>query len=118
MYLRCKRIDSSYKVFFSIFNHVLVTWSTLIVGYSQCGEYKKSFLFFKKLNTKSKNSNFVLIASVLASIAQTMKGVPGCELHGYVLWHGLESHVNVSSALIYMYSKCGFSGKLCVQYDA
>ncbi|XP_058781798.1 putative pentatricopeptide repeat-containing protein At1g64310 [Vicia villosa] len=108
MYLRFKCMDSAYRVFCSIFNPDLVTWSSLIAGFSQCGEYQKALFFFKKLNTESKKPDSVLVATVLASIAQTANVVPGCEVHGYVLRHGLESDVKVSSALIDMYSKCGF----------
>ncbi|CAJ2644498.1 unnamed protein product [Trifolium pratense] len=108
LYLRCMCMDSAYRVFCCIFNPDLVTWSALIAGYSQCGEYQKVLLYFRKLNMDSKRRDSVLIATVLASIAQTAIVVPGCEVHGYVLRHGLESHVKVSSALIDMYSKCGF----------
>lgn len=108
MYSRCKCIDSAYRVFCGIFNPDLVTWSALISGYSQCGEYQKALLFFRKLNMKSKKLDSVLIATVLASITQMANVLPGCEIHGYVLRHGLESDVKVSSALIDMYSKCGF----------
>jgi pentatricopeptide repeat protein len=65
-------------------------------------------LYFRKLNMDSKKQYSVLIAIVLASIAQMANVVPGCEVHGYVLRHGLDSNVRVSSALIDMYSKCGF----------
>lgn len=108
MYSRCECMDSAYRVFCSIFNPDLVTWSALIAGYSQCGEYQKALLFFRKLNMESKKPDSVLISSVLASIAQMANVGPGCEIHGYVLRHGLESDVKVSSALIDMYSKCGF----------
>ncbi|CAJ2664975.1 unnamed protein product [Trifolium pratense] len=108
MYSRCKCMDSAYRVFCSIFNPDLVTWSALIAGYSQCGEHQKVLLYFRKINMESKKPDSVLIATVLASIAQTAIVVPGCEVHGYVLRHGLESDVKVSSALIDMYSKCGF----------
>ena len=99
---------SAYRVFCSILNPDLVTWSALIVGYSQSGEYEKVLLFFRKLNMESKKPDSVLIASVLASIAQMANVGLGCEVHGYALRHGLELDVRVSSALVDMYSKCGF----------
>ncbi|KAL2340942.1 hypothetical protein Fmac_008882 [Flemingia macrophylla] len=105
MYSRCKCMASAYGVFFSILNPDLVTWSALIAGYSQSGEFEKVLHLFRKLNMKPDS---VLIASVLASIAQTANVGLGCEVHGYALRHGLELDVRVSSALIDMYSKCGF----------
>ncbi|XP_061362972.1 putative pentatricopeptide repeat-containing protein At1g64310 [Gastrolobium bilobum] len=108
MYSRCNCMASAYSVFCSIFNPDLVTRSALIAGYSQSGEYDKALLFFRKLNMENKKADSVLIASVLSSIAQTANVALGYEIHGYVLRHGLESDVKVSSALIDMYSKCGF----------
>ncbi|KAE9608526.1 putative tetratricopeptide-like helical domain-containing protein [Lupinus albus] len=108
MYSRCKCMVSAYRVFCSIFQPDLVTWSALIAGYSQSGDDEKALIFFRKLSMQNKKADSVLIASVLASIAQTAYVGPGCEIHGYVLRHGLESDVRVSSALVDMYSKCGF----------
>lgn len=108
MYSRCKCMALAYRVFCSILNPDLVTWSALIVGYSQAGEYTKVLHFFRKLNMEDKKPDCVLIASVLASIAQMADVGLGCEVHGYALRHGLELDVRVSSALIDMYSKCGF----------
>ncbi|GAU47937.1 hypothetical protein TSUD_136760 [Trifolium subterraneum] len=48
-------------------------------GYSQCGEYQKVLLYFRKLIMDRKKPDSVLIATVLASIAQTANVVPGCE---------------------------------------
>ncbi|KAH0975458.1 hypothetical protein GBA52_017357 [Prunus armeniaca] len=59
---------------------------------------------------EGKKADSILIASVLAAVAQIGNVGPGCEIHAYVLRHGLESHVMISSALIVMYSKCRFLG--------
>ncbi|XAR50221.1 hypothetical protein NMG60_11004489 [Bertholletia excelsa] len=50
----------------------------------------------------------ILIASLLSAVAQLAIVGPGIEIHGYVLRHGFESSIIVCSALIDMYSKCGF----------
>ncbi|CAJ1974930.1 unnamed protein product [Sphenostylis stenocarpa] len=108
MYSRFKCVASAYRVFCSILNPDLVTWSALIVGYSQSGEYEMSLRLFWKLNREDRKPDSVLVASVLASIAQMANVGLGCEVHGFALRHGLELDVRVSSALIDMYSKCGF----------
>ncbi|XP_054807613.1 putative pentatricopeptide repeat-containing protein At1g64310 isoform X2 [Prosopis cineraria] len=106
MYSRCKCMTSAYKVFGSIFQPDLVIWSALIAGYCQAGDYVKALLFFRELNMKDKKADSILIASVLASIAQSASVGPGREIHGYALRNGLGSDVMVSSALVDMYSKC------------
>ncbi|QCE14687.1 structure-specific endonuclease subunit SLX1 [Vigna unguiculata] len=106
-YSRCKCMDYAYRVFCSILNPDLVTWSALIMGYSQAGVFEKVLYLFRKLNIEDRKADTVLVASVLASIARTANVGLGCEVHGYALRHGLELDVRVSSALIDMYSKCG-----------
>ncbi|KAJ7956193.1 Pentatricopeptide repeat-containing protein [Quillaja saponaria] len=108
MYSRCKCMNSAHKFFCSLFQPDLVTWSALISGYSLSGDYEKALLFFRKLNMERKKADSVLIATVLASVAQSANVGPGREIHGFVLRHGLELDVMVSSALVDMYSKCGF----------
>ncbi|WVZ19724.1 hypothetical protein V8G54_007046 [Vigna mungo] len=103
----CKCMDYAYRVFCSILNPDLVTWSALIMGYSQAGVYEKVLYLFRKLNMEDRKADTVLVASVLASIARTTNVGLGCEVHGYALRHRLELDVRVSSALIDMYSKCG-----------
>ncbi|CAH1417824.1 unnamed protein product [Lactuca virosa] len=84
MYSRCGCMNSAYKVFSGLSHPDLVTWSALISGFSQSGEYHNALTSFKKMNSY------------------------GVELHGYAIRHCLHSEVMVSSALIDMYSKCGF----------
>ncbi|KAM5571954.1 putative pentatricopeptide repeat-containing protein [Rosa sericea] len=110
MYSRCRCMDSAHKVFSGLFEPDLVTWSSLITGYSQSGDYEKALFFFKCLNMEGKKADPILIASVLAAASQIANVAPGSEIHAYVLRRGLESDVMISSALIAMYSKCGFMG--------
>ncbi|KAM1025866.1 hypothetical protein ACFX14_038858 [Malus domestica] len=110
MYSRCMSMNSAHRVFSGLFEPDLVTRSALITGSSQTGEYDKALFFFKNLNMEGKKPDSVLIASMLAAAAQMAHVGPGCEIHAYVLRHGIESDVMISSAPIAMYSKCGFLG--------
>ncbi|KAF7124748.1 hypothetical protein RHSIM_Rhsim12G0166900 [Rhododendron simsii] len=108
MYSRCKCLDSALQVFGSLSQPDLVTWSALITGFAQSGNSEKSLMFFKKMSAEGKKADPILLASLLAATAQLAIVGPGSELHCYVLRHGFESEIMVSSALIDMYSKCGF----------
>ncbi|KAM2076038.1 hypothetical protein FF1_038872 [Malus domestica] len=110
MYSRCMSMNSAHRVFSGLFEPDLVTRSALITGFSQSGDYDKALFFFKNLNMEGKKPDSVLIASMLAAAAQMAHVGPGCEIHAYVLQHGIESDVMISSALIAMYSKRGFLG--------
>lgn len=108
MYARCTCMDSACKVFGGLSQPDLVAWSTLVMGYCQCGDGEKALLVFRNLMIKCRTVDHVLISSVLVATAQLANVRPGKEIHGYVLRHGLESDIMVSSALVDMYSKCGF----------
>ncbi|XP_023752325.1 putative pentatricopeptide repeat-containing protein At1g64310 isoform X1 [Lactuca sativa] len=108
MYTRCGCMNSAYKVFSGLSHPDLVTWSALISGFSQSGEYHNALIYFRKLNSCGKKPDSVLISILLAVTSQLVTLAPGVELHGYAIRHNLHSEVMVSSALIDMYSKCGF----------
>ncbi|KAJ6688224.1 hypothetical protein OIU74_016857 [Salix koriyanagi] len=110
MYSRFSYINLAYGVFRSLCQPDLVTWSALITGFSQAGEYDKALLFYRNLNLTGKRPDSVLIASTLVATAQLSSVWSGAQIHGYIVRYGFESHVMVSSALIDMYSKCGFVG--------
>ncbi|XP_030493170.2 putative pentatricopeptide repeat-containing protein At1g64310 [Cannabis sativa] len=110
MYSRCKSMDSAYKVFSEISQPDLVTWSGLISGYSQSGQHENAIVFFKKFTLSGKKPDSILIASVLAASAEMVDVNHGSEIHAYALKHGFDTDVMVCSALINMYSKCGFLG--------
>ncbi|KAK6148320.1 hypothetical protein DH2020_019232 [Rehmannia glutinosa] len=108
MYSRCKSMEFARKVFDSLVQPDIVSWSTLIAGFSQAGDHLKALEFFRKLLMTGRRADPVLLASVLTASAQLAILGPGCEIHGYAVRHECNTEVLVSSALIDMYAKCGF----------
>ncbi|PIN21188.1 hypothetical protein CDL12_06109 [Handroanthus impetiginosus] len=108
MYLRCKNMGSAFRVFESLVQPDLVSWSSLITGFSQAGDHVNALFFFRELLGVGGRPDTVLLASVLAASAQLAIVRPGCEIHGYAVRHGCNMDITVSSALIDMYAKCGF----------
>ncbi|XP_043687239.1 putative pentatricopeptide repeat-containing protein At1g64310 isoform X2 [Telopea speciosissima] len=81
------------------------------VGSALSGKCEEALLLFREMTyLKGKKADSILIASVLVATARLAIARPGREIHGYVLRHGLEVEVMVSSAIVDMYSKCGFVG--------
>ncbi|KAL0341469.1 UNVERIFIED_CONTAM: Pentatricopeptide repeat-containing protein, chloroplastic [Sesamum calycinum] len=108
MYSRCKSMELACKVFDSLVQPDLVSWSALIAGFSLAGDHVKALEFFRELLMDGGKTDPVLLASVLAASAQLAIVGPGCEIHGYAIRHDCNMEVAVSSALIDMYAKCGF----------
>ncbi|KAK8484230.1 hypothetical protein V6N13_076693 [Hibiscus sabdariffa] len=109
LYSRFKCMDLANTVFCSLLQLDLIAWSSLITGYSQCGDYEKAFFYFRNLNMeKGKTIDPILVSVVLAATAQAANARFGIEIHGYVVRHGFDWNALVFSALIDMYCKCGF----------
>ncbi|CAA7053781.1 unnamed protein product [Microthlaspi erraticum] len=109
MYSRCKCLASACRVFSSISEPDLVACSSLITGYSKCGNHKEALCLFSELRMSGeKKPDSVLVAVVLGSCAELTDSLFGNIVHGYVIRMGMEVDVKVCSSLIDMYSKCGF----------
>ncbi|KAM3319153.1 putative pentatricopeptide repeat-containing protein [Capsicum chacoense] len=108
MYSRCKRMDSAFRVFHRLVQPDLVTWSSLIGGFSFCGDSVKALDFFREMNMKGAKADASLIATALTACSQLANVQPGSEIHGSAFRHGYHLEVMVCSALVDMYSKCGF----------
>lgn len=108
MYSRCECLDSAQQVFYCLLKPDIVTFSALITGFANSGDINSAFLFFRERNMEGMKADPVLLASILVASVQLGNVGPGCEVHGYVLRHGLEMDIRVASALVDMYSKCGF----------
>lgn len=108
MYSRCKCMSSACRIFDSLLEPDLVTWSAMICGLSQSGDNMKALDFFREMNMRGRKLDPLLIASVLSTAAQLAIVQPGREIHGFAVRCGYHLEVSVSSALIDMYSKCGF----------
>ncbi|KAJ8753484.1 hypothetical protein K2173_022725 [Erythroxylum novogranatense] len=110
MYSRFNCMSMADRVFRNLHYPDLVTWSALITGYSRSGEHQKALLLYMNLNWKGERADPVLIASVLVAVSNSANVRPGREIHGYLLRHGSQTSIMVSSALVDMYFKCGFVG--------
>ncbi|WOH10572.1 hypothetical protein DCAR_0730041 [Daucus carota subsp. sativus] len=110
MYSRLMCMDSACRVFDTLCQPDLVTWSSLITGFSQCGDNKMALVFFRNMIMEGGKADPILIACALAASAQVAMVGAGSEIHGYAIRHDYASDVMVSAALIDMYPKCGFLG--------
>ncbi|KAG8378799.1 hypothetical protein BUALT_Bualt07G0022500 [Buddleja alternifolia] len=110
LYSRCKNMESACRVFDSLIRADLISWSALIAGFSQAGDYVKALSFFRELIMNGPGPDPILLATVLSASAQLVTVGPGSEIHAYAIRHECSTEVLVSSALIDMYAKCGFLG--------
>lgn len=110
MYVKCGNIQDACKVFdessSSSYDRDLVSWTAMIVGYSQRGYPHLALELFKDKKWSGILPNSVTVSSLLSSCAQLGNSVMGKLLHGLAVKCGLDDHP-VRNALVDMYAKCG-----------
>ncbi|KAK9267932.1 hypothetical protein L1049_010369 [Liquidambar formosana] len=107
-YSRCDDIGSARIVFDRMRERDLVSWNSMIAGYSQGGFYEDcKGLYREMLGLEGLRPNGVTIVSVLQACAQSKDIVLGMEVHRFVVESRIEMDVSVCNAFIGLYAKCG-----------
>uniref|UniRef100_A0ACD5WNH6 Uncharacterized protein n=1 Tax=Avena sativa TaxID=4498 RepID=A0ACD5WNH6_AVESA len=112
MYCKCGCLETADHLFRSIGFKDVVSWSTLIAGYSQNGMYHVSVsLFAEMVNAAGLKPNSNTMASILPSLSELKLLGHGKEIHGFSLRSGLDQSKFLGSAFIDFYSRQGFIRK-------
>ncbi|KAL8246484.1 hypothetical protein R6Q59_007700 [Mikania micrantha] len=106
VYCTCGDIKDSRKVFDDMFDKSVVSWNTVIGGYSKLGYYKEAFLLFqnmRELGVEPDDFTFVSLLAVCSQNCQVLGGL----LHSYIVTTGAHVDIYVQNAIVDMYAKCG-----------
>ncbi|MCL7034322.1 hypothetical protein MKW94_003856 [Papaver nudicaule] len=85
-----------------------VSWTSVISGFVQNFQCVEAFDTFKQMLGSGARPSSFTISGLLPACAIMADSKYGKEIHGYALVNGVEEDIFVSSALVDMYSKCGF----------
>lgn len=107
MYSRCGELSSTSMVFHEMRKKDIISWSTIIGGYSQGGYGGEAFEYLSLMRREGPKPNEFAFASVLSVSGNMAILEQGKQLHAHVLRIGLEHTAMLRSALINMYAKCG-----------
>ncbi len=104
MYAKCGSIEDAWTVFNMMPAHDVVSWSTMILGYVNCGQGQKALDLFQQKGWNQSLSPFVRVLNACASFGAPEEGK--C-IHKQIVHSGFESDLFVGNSLVDMYSKCG-----------
>ncbi|CAK8571042.1 unnamed protein product [Lathyrus sativus] len=113
-YCRCGRTEMARKVFDEMTDRDIVTWNSMIGGYSQSGLYQEcKRLYLEMLGVEGKGilPNAVTIGSVMQACGQSNDLSFGMKVHQNLKDNGIETDVLLHNAVVAMYAKCG-----CLDY--
>ena len=107
-YSRCDDLGLARILFDRMHDRDIVSWNSMIAGYSQSGFYEDcKSLYRKMLDSTRLRPNGVTLVSVLQACAQSNDLVFGKQVHQFIIERKIEMDVSAQNSLIGLYAKCG-----------
>lgn len=106
-YAKCEEIELSQKVFDEIPERNVVAWSAMISGYSRLGMANQALDSFREMQKAGISPDRVTLVSAISACAISGALDLGKWLHAYIDKKGIENDLELNTALVNMYVKCG-----------
>ncbi|XP_031491232.1 pentatricopeptide repeat-containing protein At3g24000, mitochondrial-like [Nymphaea colorata] len=110
MYRKCESMEDVVKLSSRLRNKDLISWTALLVAYSQNGYRKDSLDIFREMIEDSTSIDRFALAAAIGACTGSEATELGRQLHAYAMRTGQMSDVSVGNAMITLYSK---SGQIC-----
>ncbi|KAM6591556.1 hypothetical protein CsatA_014161 [Cannabis sativa] len=107
VYISFGLIRFARHVFDEISQRTLVSWNTMIGGYSKLGFCKEAFLLFREMRESELRPDKFTLVNLLSVCSQSCDLALGRFVHLYIVITGVEIDQIVRNALLDMYAKCG-----------
>ncbi|XP_023005822.1 pentatricopeptide repeat-containing protein At3g53360, mitochondrial-like isoform X1 [Cucurbita maxima] len=109
MYTKYNQIADAINVFSHIITKDLISWSSMIAGFSRFGyELEALFLFREMLSQPVYHPNEFIFGSAFSACTKLLEPNYGRQIHGLCIKFGLGSDAFAGCSLCDMYAKCGF----------
>lgn len=106
MYAKCRQVNEAYKMFDRMPQRDLVSWNTIVAGYSQNNLPKFALELVSRMQMEGQKPDSITLVTILPAVADIGSLRIGKSVHGYAIRAGFSSLVNISTALLDMYAKC------------
>lgn len=106
-YAKCEEIGLARISFDEISEKNLVAWSTMISGYAQVGLVNEALGIFREMQKAGVEPDQVTLVSVISACAGAGALDIGRWVHVYIEKQMIDLDLELSTALVNMYAKCG-----------
>ncbi|XP_011627174.1 putative pentatricopeptide repeat-containing protein At3g15130 [Amborella trichopoda] len=106
MYSKCSKIEDATHAFNKMSEKNLISWNSMIGGFSHLGHWKNSLFLFRKMHSQGEKPDEFTFASVLKSCTSLCALKEGKQIHGHLIANGFSKRTILSSALADLYAKC------------
>ncbi|CAN8269313.1 unnamed protein product [Cochlearia groenlandica] len=107
MYCKCREPSIAHKVFDSMPERNVVSWTALMSGHVLNGELEGSLSLFSEMGRDGVYPNEFTLSTNLKACGLLNDFEMGLQIHGFCLKIGFEMMLEVGNSLVDMYSKCG-----------
>ncbi|KAK9079153.1 hypothetical protein SSX86_000823 [Deinandra increscens subsp. villosa] len=107
MYTKTEALWMAEKVFDEMPDRNVVSWTSMLTGYSSRGLYDQAVELFLQMQIEGIKPNPFTFATVLGALADSGAVIKGMQVHTMVVKFGFELTTYVCNSLISMYSKSG-----------
>ncbi|CAO1940878.1 unnamed protein product [Urochloa humidicola] len=110
LYLKCDEPSTASMLFRTMTRRDLISWNTMISGYSRNGSLRKEAQsMFKWLLSEGLHCSLTTMLAVIPSCSSPEELSFGKSLHSFSLKCGLASEISAVNALMHMYISCADS---------
>ncbi|KAF9602680.1 hypothetical protein IFM89_030568 [Coptis chinensis] len=107
VYGKCGGVDSAWELFKWMDHKDIVSWNSMISGYSQNGYVRESVELLNRMRVEGVEPDYQTFGSVVSAVANGFVHGLGKLIHGQVLTSGFIGDMHVNTTLIAMYLKFG-----------
>ncbi|GER57169.1 pentatricopeptide repeat (PPR) superfamily protein [Striga asiatica] len=117
-YTKCDEIGPARKVFDEMTERSVVTWSAMIGGYARAGCVNEALELFREMQRGGVEPDEVTMVGVISACAVTGALELGRWVHEFIRRKGIKNDIEVRTALVNMYAKCGCIERACEVFKA
>ncbi|GMH20390.1 hypothetical protein Nepgr_022231 [Nepenthes gracilis] len=117
MYVKCGRIDDAKKIFDHLAEKNAVTWTALMVGYTQADKHMDAWKCFCRMVRKGVPMDEFVFSAVLKACSALEELEMGRQIHCYIVKQGLEFEVAAGTPVVDLYVKCGRIESACQAFQ-
>lgn len=117
-YVKCANFKSALQAFERISEPNDVSWSAILSGYCQIGEFEECVKIFQSLRHKDVVLNSFVYTSIFQACSALADINVGARAHADAIKKGLVAYLYGKSALVTMYSKCGRLDYACRAFES
>ncbi|CAN4127991.1 unnamed protein product [Withania somnifera] len=107
MYFNCERVKDAEQLFLNMSKKDLVSWNTIISGYSQNGRCREAQSLLKKLHSGNSKCSLSTLLGILPACDSPDSIQFGKLIHSWVVKLGFINNIILVNSLMHMYISCG-----------